>query len=128
MLRFRRLEAQSDLRRLFQRLLNPKLATIKIHVLPAERQEFTPPHPGGNGYSGDDVEDPASQSIQDNLDVIRPENVDFGRGYAGRIDEFGDVPLNYSPFARVAESAMDYAVRVADRAGGKPCFPQQLSV
>jgi hypothetical protein len=109
-------------------LLNPKLATIKVQVLPAKRQQLAPTHPGGNGHGGDDVEEPASQSIQDNLDIIRPENVDFRRGHAGRIDEFGHVLLDYSPFARVTESTMHHAVRVADRAGGKPGFPQQLSV
>jgi hypothetical protein len=96
-----------------------------------ERQQLAAAHAGRDGEPGNQIDRAPAQLVQDRLDLLRPEDFDFGRRHAGRVDGIGGILAQQSPLHGMAEGTMHDPVDMAHGARREAvllAFPQKPGI
>ena len=95
---------------LFESLLNPHAARLKIDILPAKRENFAAPHSSGKRERDNRIECPSIEGVKDLGYLLRAENLYLMLLHLGGIDRTDRVPCDDIPLDRVTQRAMEDAV------------------
>jgi hypothetical protein len=94
-------------------------SSVKVNVLPSERQQFVTPHSGCQRHCGDHVQPLAFERSKGGLGFGRLQDHDLFPGNTGRGHGRGGVVLHDIPLLRLIEGAVRDPMDVANRAGSQ---------